>query len=362
MSLKKRDIILYVILVLGFVITFVFSTFNNNSTSGQSAFSTQFDANGSKFAFVHRFENSNYGLVLFDIETKEMRTFQKSGAITRAPSFSRDGDFLYFSYEPLGQRISDLDELSPEEKTSVLTKCSTRGGNCEAVLEFVGSISSIVELADGSILFAAGLPEVRADPFSPEVTFLGYRNYDFYHMPAGRKDVVKLSNLKTDLLMMVSISDDNLVFQMPQTIASYKKHGDLDSEIYQARLLSKGSDVELSFESEMPLFSYGNRWDIWPSLAPNGKYIAFYSSSSNAEGSIYRLVVATLPSIDIESLIETVGRSRTNKVSKPVFVDDTTIRYMEVKAKSYLFWRREIDDDQSELLVEMPLKDFEIGI
>ncbi|XYK81745.1 MAG: hypothetical protein ROO70_05890 [Labrenzia sp.] len=321
-----------------------------------NAYTTQLDVYSKYHAFAHQFGTYDYGIVLFDTSAGSISIFRAEGKVAQAPHFSRDGQFLYYAETPLSHRIERLSELKQEQMTSTLKKCSVHNGQCESLLRFTGEISSIAELSDGSILFAGGVPEVRADPFSPDVTFLGFRRYDFY-LAVTSTNIERLSSFEAHTLTSASVAGNTLVFQVFLNSDFREKYGRHDSEIYRAELMNGTAGHQLVFYPEEPFLTYGDRFDLGPDIAPDGKHLVFQSARSGKGGYIYDFVVAELPSNAVTNVIVTSQKANANAVSRAVFSDNQTLNYMSHGQQSYQFWSRKIDGETTNLVAELSFGD-----
>ncbi|WP_417671894.1 hypothetical protein [Roseibium sp.] len=218
------------------------------------------------------------------------------------------------------------------------------------VLKFLSSLC-LAELASGQLMFAGGLPEIRADPFSPEHPFLGFRHFDFYL--ANGNVASRLSQLDAYVLTSMSVADNTLMFHMFPNAEFEKRNGEFRSKVYQATLNQKGGSLGFTMQSEKPFIIHGDRRNSKPFLAPDGAHIVFMSARSEPGGYIYDFVVADVSTKAITNVITTAERPNANTGSLAVFTTGKTLKYMTKLGNKYQFWERGIDDSQSRQISEV---------
>ena len=199
---------------------------------------------------------------------------------------------------------------------------------------------------------------MRADPFSPDATFLGFRKYDFY-LAATSTNIERLSNFEAYTLTSASVAGNTLVFQVFLNSDFRERYGRHDSEIYRAELMTGIAGRQLVFYPEEPFLTYGDRLDLGPDIAPDGKHLVFQSARSGKGGYIYDFVVAELPSKAVTNVIATSQKANANAVSRAVFSDNQTLNYMSLDQQSYQFWSRKIDSETTDLVAKLSFGDLQ---
>ncbi|GHB17401.1 hypothetical protein GCM10007094_01080 [Pseudovibrio japonicus] len=137
------------------------------------------------------------------------------------------------------------------------------------------------------------------------------------------------------------------------------RNDDITSEIYLASLNSYNHFEDLSKAISKPFISYGTRTNIDPSLSPDGRYLVFEAATSEpgVKNWVYIFVIADVQSKSIVKVFAPMKIANAYKLSMPVFVDNTTIRYMQIERDEYSLWEYSLQSREAELIKRIKMSD-----
>ncbi|MFS8182703.1 hypothetical protein ACMG4P_14250 [Pseudovibrio denitrificans] len=330
-----------------------------NSVPEQITFGAHFDANETYFAFFHVVSETEYGVVLYNAETDETKLFTSSEKVLRSPRFSPNTAQIYLSADPLLNTDTTSSDANTGTFTSNLYKCNIANDSCDRQFDFLGSIRDTAELSDGNILFSGARTSNVADPWTPENIVVDYRNSDFYLFDQNTRAIEKLTNLHAVGLRPISVAERLVAFQLLPTPQMRNKYGHVNNSIYLASLNTDDQFIDLPKAITKPFVSYGTSFNGRPSLSPDGRHLAFVAATSRPEagGYVYVFAVADVLTKSVVEVIAPMKTANANTLSMPIFIDNTTIRYMQLAGREYSFWQYSLLNGEAELIRRLKLSD-----
>lgn len=320
-----------------------------------------FNANERYFAFVHRFPDRTRASLLYDTKDNKLWRLEAQSGRIGSPNFAQDGS-LFIGVNPKVNPpypADDLDIASLGE--SRLFSCEMSVPKCTSLFSYSGLISRAMENERGDIVFVSSQLEVRADPMAPNDLFLAYHQFDFFMHEKGRS-IRRLTHSDAFELQSTSHGGDYLIMQIYHNRKNKRARDKrFTSKIYCARIDEWLVPIDFSEDTEKPCVSYGNKIDVKPSLSPGGKVLAILSVSSSKRskkesGWVYEIII-----LDFEShrLIKAITPSEdwARSLSKPIFITNDRVRYMELLEDIYYLREYNISTDQITVIAEIDMQD-----
>ena len=290
--------------------------------------SYHFSANKDHYAFLHRTAHKQL-LVVANARTKRIATYNAASGLLWTPGFLPDGRLRV----TVGPRINP--PFSADGLRSTLYLCDPAHGACVPAFSSAGTITSAIPISGGRFVFVGADLETTADPMAPTKPFLAYRSFDFY-LYAPDRALTKLTDSRAFQLGPVSYGGGQAVFEMQQRKPPGTKRP--TSKVFCARVDQDFVPVDFAADTAEPCVSYGRDIDVYPNISPDGKHVAFLSASdSNKSGWIYEIAIVELGSKRHVGSIRP-HEGETVSLSRPVFVDDDTVRYFERVGDTYVFY------------------------
>lgn len=302
-------------------------------------------ANKTHYSFLHGKEGEAERLVVYSPEDRSLEVYQSATGHLWPATLLIGNAFL----------VTDAPQINPPFSAaglqSTLFRCGGDKPVCEPLLSSVEGIGSKFVLPDGALLYAASPLQSRTDPRT-KGQILAYRHFDLFLFRSGAEPR-RLTDVGAVSLTSVSAGGDVIALEMMQA----NKRS--DSHIYCAKV---GKDFELTDfggDTSKPCIGHGKNYNSKPSLSPDGKHIAFLSSSRSSKeagGWIYDIVVANLASKKPIAVIPP-GANAAMSLSNPVSVDNDVVRFIERTGDRYVFKQFDIEKSETKNLGTLDVRD-----
>jgi hypothetical protein len=267
-------------------------------------------------AFPVRTKAGNTALVLVDFDTGKLRTLGSANSHLMSPYLSPDGERLLF--------VRQLFDRQGHE----LVSCELRDLACKRILKTADSISSVVEMSPGRVLFTS------SPLFTGPDGQARYSHHDFW--VAGQAgEARKLSDLSLYQLDSVSVTGDALYFSaagshpdrpvVPRANPLAKK----TSDIFKLPFDPAEARITLPSQTMSPLFEIDGSSTL-SSVSSDGSFVAFLNTDNHHAVYRYDLVLLNQKTKETRK-IESTGTG----FSRPVVVGDVAIA-REVLSDRYL--------------------------
>ncbi|GHB30294.1 hypothetical protein GCM10007094_18380 [Pseudovibrio japonicus] len=292
-------------------------------------------------------------MVLYNSKTDETKLYTASEKGIQSPHFGKNADQIFLAANPRLNSDPTNSDANTGTFVSHLYKCNITNDSCDRQFDFPGNIRASAELSDGNILFSGGTPSNMADPFAPKAVFVGYRDFEFYLFDQRTKATEKLTGINAIVLAPISVAGRRVAFQMDSRFRRFK------SEIYLATLNSDNQFEDLVEAITEPFISYGTKPNLRPSLSPDGRHLVFEAATSRSEtrGYVYVFVIADVQTKSVVEVFAPMETGNANNLSMPVFIDDTTIRYIQLERGEYSLWQYSLQSGEPELIKRLKISD-----
>lgn len=287
---------------------------------------TTTSANTTHYSFQHGQDGGTSHLVVYSPADGALKVYRSSSGHLWAAALLAGDSFVVTEAPKINP------PYSPAGLQSAVYRCGGDKPHCAALFSSPDGIGSKFASSDGGELLYAGSPlQVRTDPWTKK-EILAYRDFDLFVFRNGQEPR-KLTDVAAVSLNSVSAGGDLVAFEMLQA------NKRTDSLIYCARIGPNFALIDFASDTRTPCISHGTNYNSKPSLSPDGKRIAFLSSSRSSKeagGWVYDIVIADLATKQPISVIPP-SHSAAMSLSNPSFVNNDAVRFIERTGDRYTF-------------------------
>jgi hypothetical protein len=300
----------------------------------------QVSANTDHTAFVHNLPSGEPVVVIAPNNASSVKTFRATPGNALRSTMLLETTSFFVTVTP---RINP--PYSPEGLQSLLYRCESETGACEQVFKTGTSIVTPIPLPNEAVLYAGSPPTAspRGFPARPK---LAYGHSDLYLFADGRAR--KLTDIDAYEIGSISRVGDRVVFNARPRRKHSKPRP--KSHIYCGELRVSADAISVTPQMQRPCVEYGGSYDELPNLSSDGRLVAFRSAAGPASTWVFNIVVLRW---DDKKLMATIApiEGHPRSLSKPVFIDERHIRYVERRddQKLYNLWDYDIVEQQGRI-------------